>query len=113
MRLIFTFTFTGSICSGGICEWEGIEEHNELDEHEDDGDDHQQEAEDHDEVEVDFYIESIEEVSVVEESVSEKEMEEHDEQVENFAEDEPAKIYVVPENKQISFFEMLWNKGKS
>ena len=34
-------------------------------------------------------------------------MEEHDEQVENFAEDEPAKIYVVPENRQISFFEHL------
>ena len=26
-------------------------------------------------------------------------MEEHDEQVENFAEDEPAKIYIVPRNR--------------
>ena len=42
------------------------------------------------------HIESIEEVSVVEESVSEKEVEENDEQVQDFAEDEPAKIYVVP-----------------
>ena len=74
-----------------------MEEHDEHDEHEDDGDDHRQEA---DEVEVDFYIESIEEVSVVEESVSEEEMEEHDEQVENFAEDEPAKIYVVPRKER-------------
>ena len=32
--------------------------------------------------------------------MSEKEMEEHDEQVENFAEDEPAEIYVVPQSKQ-------------
>ena len=30
------------------------------------------------------------------ESVSEKEVEENDEQVQDFAEDEPAKIYVVP-----------------
>ena len=29
--------------------------------------------------------------------MSEEKVEEHDEQVENFAEDEPAKIYVVPE----------------
>ena len=43
------------------------------------------------------HIESIEEVSVVEESVSEKEVEENDEQVQDFAEDEPAEIYVVPE----------------
>ena len=47
--------------------------------------------------EVDVYIESIEEVSVVEESVGEEEVEEHDEQVEEFAKDEPAEIYVVPE----------------
>ena len=46
--------------------------------------------------EVDVYIESIEEVSVVKESVSEKEVEENDEQVQDFAEDEPAEIYVVP-----------------
>ena len=45
------------------------------------------------------YVESVEEVSVVEESVGEEEMEEHDEQVENFAEDEPAKIYIVPRNR--------------
>ena len=51
--------------------------------------------------EVDVYIESIEEVSVVEESVGEEEVEEHDEQVENFAEDEPAEIYVVPERTKI------------
>ena len=46
-----------------------MEEH---DEHEKDGDDHQ-EDEDHneEEVEVDVYIKSVEEVSVVEESVSE------------------------------------------
>ena len=42
------------------------------------------------------HIESIEEVSVVKESVSEKEVEENDEQVQDFAEDEPAEIYVVP-----------------
>ena len=63
-----------------------------------------QEDEAHDEEEeedeVDIHIESIKEVSVVEESVSEKEMEEHDEQVENFAEDEPAKIYVVPRKER-------------
>ena len=47
-----------------------------------------------------FYVESVEEVSVVEESVGEEKVEEHDEQVENFAEDEPAEIYVVPQNKQ-------------
>ena len=47
-----------------------------------------------------FYIESVEEVSVVEESVGEEKVEEHDEQVENFAEDEPAEIYVVPQSKQ-------------
>ena len=58
--------------------------------------------------EVDVYIESIEEVSVVEESVGEEEVEEHDEQVENFAEDEPAEIYVVPEKKYMLFLrEML------
>ena len=55
---------------------------------------------DHDEDEVDIHIESIEEVSVVQESVGEEEMEEHDEQVENFAEDEPAKIYVVPRKER-------------
>ena len=53
--------------------------------------------------EVDVYIESIEEVSVVEESVGEEEVEEHDEQVENFAEDEPAEIYVVPEKKYMLY----------
>ena len=37
-------------------------------------------------------------------------MEEHDEQVENFAEDEPAEIYVVPEKTKNYFFEILGNK---
>ena len=58
-----------------------------------------------DEDEVDVYVESVEEVSVVEESVGEEEVEEHDEQVENFAEDEPAEIYVVPERTKIK----IWN----
>ena len=49
------------------------------------------------------YVESVEEVSVVEESVGEEEVEEHDEQVENFAEDEPAEIYVVPEKKYMLY----------
>ena len=32
--------------------------------------------------------------------MSEKEVEENDEQVQDFAEDEPAEIYVVPQSKQ-------------
>ena len=32
--------------------------------------------------------------------MGEEKVEEHDEQVENFAEDEPAEIYVVPQSKQ-------------
>ena len=49
------------------------------------------------------YVESVEEVSVVEEPMCEQEMEEHYQQVENLTEDEPTEINVVPafENGQI------------
>ena len=43
-----------------------------------------------------YYVESVEEVSVVEEPMCEQEMEEHYQQVENLTEDEPTEINVVP-----------------
>ena len=50
-----------------------------------------------------YYVESVEEVSVVEEPMCEQEMEEHYQQVQNLTEDEPTEINVVPafENGQI------------
>ena len=43
------------------------------------------------------HFEAVEKVSVLQKYVSEQEVEEDDEQVEEFAKDEPAEIYVVPD----------------